>query len=180
MASMERFKNLTALLNYHFRLHEGMQVEDIYKLMHQSVFGPEHLDAAASENSIAEEMNNPDVRPVEPLLEPISVDSSAGRINLRVARHRRIAPALIAKAVRLSMDKFSRNHRELSRLCDEAGDSLKNVKEGFSREDFDTLTRMLDEKGFPPLHHSRSYRELNRPAYRVIMKVELRRLMQPS
>ena len=177
---MDRFKNLAKLLDYHFRIHEGIQLRDIYKLAHQSVFGPEHLDAAAFESAIKEEMHSPDVAFEEPLLESISVDASVCRINLRVARKRQIAPALIAEAVQVSAEQFSRSRDELARLWNDAGDSLKNLKKGFNAKDFRELTRMVEEKDFPPLHHSRSYHKLNRPAYRVLMKVELRRLMPPS
>jgi len=177
---MEQFKNLAELIDHHFRLHGDMQLRDIYKMMHQSVFGPEHLDAASCESAIKEEMHSADVAFEEPLLEPISVDASACRVNLRVARTRRLSPALVAEAVRLSVSGFSRSRDELSRLWNETGDVLERTRKEFRIEDFDELTRVLKEQGFPPLHHSGAYRERNRPAYRVLLREKLQRLMRPS
>jgi hypothetical protein len=174
---MDTFGNLVELITYHLHLHKGVELRDIYKLIHQSVFGPEHLGAGASERAILEESNSPGVEFEEPLLEPISVDASACRLNLRVARTRGIAPPSIAQALRRSAGKFSRSPDELDRLWEEVGNSLKGLSGGFGREDYEKLTRLVSEKDFPPLHHSGSYRKYNRPAYRVLVREEAGRLM---
>ncbi|UCD58102.1 MAG: hypothetical protein JSV16_03015, partial [Candidatus Hydrogenedentota bacterium] len=99
--------------------------------------------------------------------------------NLRPAGKRGFAPSLIAEAVRQSVEKFSRDTDALSHLwCDVKG-SLKNLPKQFSEEECERLTRLVREKGFPPLHHSHSYRKFNRPAYRVVIRQELERLMRP-
>jgi hypothetical protein len=178
MISMERFKNLAELINYHLDLHEGVELRDIYKLIHQSVFGPEHLDEGVSEDAIADEMDSAAGGIEEPLLEPISIDASACRINLRAAKRQGITPGIIADAMRQSMNEFSRDHAELVRSWAELGDFLTELHREFRRESFEELTRFAEEKGYPALHHSPSYRERNRPAYRVLMKRELERLMR--
>lgn len=178
-SAMDIFGNLVELINYHLRLHGGVELRDIYKLVHQSVFGPEHLGAMASERAILDEMRGPDAEFEESLLEPISVDARAGRLNLRVARKRGIAPARIAEGLRRSAGKFSRSADEMSRLWEEIGNSLEELSENFSREDYEELTRSVSEEGLPPLHHSKSYKEYNRPAYRVLTREEAERLTQP-
>lgn len=178
-SAMDTFGNLVELIAYHLHLHKGVELRDVYKLIHQSVFGPEHLGAAASERAILEEMRSPDVEFEELPLEPISVDASACRLNLRVARKREIAPARIAEALRRSAGKFSRSPDELGRLWEQVGNFLQGLLGGFSREDYEKLTCLVSEKGFPPLHHSSSYRKYNHPAYRVLMREEAERLMPP-
>ncbi len=174
--STERFNNLTDLLNYHLRVHRGIGLGDIYKLAHQSVFGPEHLGEAASEEAIFEEMHSPDIEFEEPLLEPISVGGGACRINLRVACKQGISPALIAEAMQRSMGKFSRSIDDFACLWAEVGDCLRNLQLEFGGEEYEELTRRMREKGFTPLHHSSLYRKYNWPAYRVLMKGEFERL----
>lgn len=176
---MDTFGNLVELIDYHLRLHRGVELRDIYKLVHQSVFGPEHLGPAASEQAILDEMQTPVVEFEEPLLEPISVDARACRLNLRVAGKQGIAPARIAEALKRSAGTFSRSPEELRRLWEQVGNSLKGLSGSFEREDYEKLTRLASEKGFPPLHHSDSYRRYNRPAYRVLTRQEAERLRPP-
>ncbi len=64
------------------RLHRGIQLTDIYKLAHQSIFGPEHLGEAAFEEAIVEEMHSPVVKVEEPLLEPIRQFEGSGHQEL--------------------------------------------------------------------------------------------------
>ncbi len=164
-----KFLSLTELINYHLRAHNGVELRDIYKLLHQSVFGPEHLGEGVSKESIAEEMDEADVGFEGPLLEPISVDGDACRINLRAAKRLGIAPVVIEKAIRESAPKFNGQTGKLSQLWSEVGSTLDELSTEFNGEDFEQLTGVLREKGFPPFHHSSSYRESNRPAYRVLM-----------
>jgi hypothetical protein len=172
-----KFDNLTQLLNYHIRIHEGFGLRDVYKLIHQSVFGPEHLGEGISEHSIEKEMEGLAIETKEPLLEPISVDATACRINLRAMKRRAISPTSVARAVRESAGKFSRDMDELLRLWREVGDSLNSLSCRFRDEDFEQMIRLLREKGYPPIHHSSSYREHNKPAYRVLLRSELESVM---
>ena len=164
-----KFQSLTELINYHLRVHDGVELRDIYKLLHQSIFGPEHLGEGVSKESIAEEMDEANAGLEEPLLEPISVDGDVCRVNLRAAKSLGIAPALIERAIRESATKFNGRTARLSQLWREVGTILDELSTKFNGEDFEQLTGVLREKGFPPFHHSSSYRESNRPAYRVLM-----------
>lgn len=180
MISMKKFHSLSDLINYHINRHRGFELDDAYKLLHQSVFGPEHLGEGVSEHTIAKEMDDAGIEPEERLLEPISMDITACRINLRAVKRLGVSPALVARAVKKSAAQFSRDRGELSRLWYEVGASLDELTGGFGREDFEELTQRLREKHYPPLHHSPSYRECNRPAYRVVLRGALELLMPDS
>ena len=175
--SVEQFDTLTQLINYHIRIHSGFELHDAYKLIHQSVFGPEHLGEGILADSIAGEMDTAGIESGESLLEPVSVDMGACRMNLRAAKRLEVVPAIIADAVRTSAGKFSRDPGEMSQLWHEVGDSLDDISGGFSRDDYEALTRLVQEKDYPPLHHSPSYRDRNRPAYRVVLRGEVELLM---
>ena len=178
MISNEWFADLTGLINYHLGIHDGVELRDVYKLLHQSVFGPEHLGEGMEAAAIEREMRGQAVEWEEPLLEPISVDGRACRVNLRVAARLGVAPSIIAEAVRSSA--FGRDRGELGRLWKKVGESLDALSKRFGEKDFERLTALVNEKGFPPFHHSSGYRELNRPAYRVILGRELERVMRDS
>jgi len=180
MISNKRFADLAGLINYHLGIHDGVELRDIYKLLHQSVFGPEHLGKGMEASAIEREMRGPAVEWEEPLLEPISVDGRACRVNLRVAARLGVAPSIIAEAVRSSASTFGRDRGELARLWKRVGESLDALSKRFGEKDFERLTALVNEKGFPPFHHSSGYRELNRPAYRVILGREMERVMRDS
>lgn len=179
MNPTERFGDLTELINYHLGLHDGVELRDIYKLLHQSVFGPGHLGEGASESAIAEEMQSAEgVGFEEPLIEPVSIDATACRINLRPARRQGISALVIAEAMSLSAEKFACDRDEMARLWRDAGKSMDAFIKEFAMEDFEELTALAKKEGFPALHHSSSYREINRPAYRVLIGRKLERLMR--
>ncbi len=161
------------LITFHLELHKGCRPPDIYKLLHQSVFGPEHLGRYLSESTIREEMKTPFFER-ESLVEPISVDGGACRINLRPAAQQGIAANVLATAVRQSTTTFDRDMKRFSRVWLEAERLLKRwPRKRFSEEEIERFSRMVEARKFPPLHHSDSYRKYNRPAYRVLARDEL-------
>jgi hypothetical protein len=88
-----------------------------------------------------------------------------------------IQSALVARAVRESAGRFSGDRGEVSRLWHEVGASLEHLAAAFSPEALSDLTQFLEDNEYPPMHHSTSYREYNRPAYRVLLRGELEMLM---
>jgi hypothetical protein len=177
--TIRQFNDLTELVNYHLDLHKDAELRDLYKLVHQSVFGPEHLGEGASENAIAEEMKGAeDVGFEEPLLEPISIDAGACRVNLSTAREQSIPASLLAEAMRSSAPIFAGDQSEFALRWRELGDCLEQLARKFDIQDYRKLTSAMAEKEFPPLHHSGPYREQNRPAYRVLKRDQLERLMR--
>jgi hypothetical protein len=173
------FGNLVDLVNYHLDMHKGIELRDIYKLIHQSVFGPEHLGEGASEDAIAEEMQSAGkVGFKEPLLVPISFDARACRVNLRAARDMHVPASLITEAMRASAKTFEGGRNAFALLWRELGGNLDRLSLEFDLDEYRKLTRTMADKEFPPLHHSDSYREQNKPAYRVLKRNQLERLMR--
>ena len=177
--AIRKFDNLTELVNYHLGLHKGIELRDIYKLLHQSVFGPEHLGEGSSESAIAEEMQSTeDVGFEESLFEPISIDAGACRVNLRAALGLDIPASLIAEAMRLSAKTFVGDQNAFALLWRELEENLGKLSAEFDVGNYRKLTLSMAEREFPPLHHSAPYRDQNRPAYRVLKRDELERLMR--
>jgi hypothetical protein len=157
-----------------------MELTDIYKLAHQSVFGPEHPGAYLLKDGIEKEMHSSEVVPNEPLLEPISLHGSSCRINLRAAAKRGITSATVAQAVQSSVDFFSRDQQEFEQLWRHAGAILHLLLKTFSSAEFEVLNAMVKKQRYPSLHHSPSYRLHNRPAYRVMIQNEFEKIRPPS
>lgn len=149
-----------------------MAAEDLYKLAHQSVFGPAHLipDREAAGRYLDQEAaaltpGPPD----EPLVEPIGTDPSLVRVNLRpfFARggsRNRLLDALVASA-----DTVQGDPRVMaSRLASAARELHARGREADADALADLVTRAA-AAGYPAGHHSVAYREAYRPAYRVVL-----------
>jgi hypothetical protein len=145
--------------------------EDVYKFVHQSVFGPAHFisDAQAARAYLEREVAG--LGPGsegEPLVEPLS--EVLVRVNLRpfVAAggdRERLLAALVESAATVRGDAGLMRSRlaAAARLLEELG-----------RRDDASRLRSLGEaaagQGFPALHHSERYTQAYRPAYRVVLR----------
>ena len=74
-----------SLLDSHFYRYPLMQVQDLYKLLHQAALGSEHavLDETGAQKWLESELATMGDGPDEPLLDPISPDGSIARLHLR-------------------------------------------------------------------------------------------------
>ncbi len=164
-------------LAQHLARHPLAAPEDVYKFVHQSVFGPAHFipDAEAAQAYLEREVAElGPCSPGEPLLEPLS--DTLVRVNLCpfVAaggdRHRLLAALLESAAtVQGEGELMRRRLGAAARLLVELG----------RREDASRLRSLGEDaaaRGYPALHHSERYTQAYRPAYRVV----LRRLLEPG
>jgi hypothetical protein len=164
----EEFRRILALQSKRYPL---MEVQDIYKLIHQTSMGSEHAvqDIDATREFLEREVKKLADGPEEPFQDIISPDGRIARINLR--------PFLASKG-RLSdlFDAFIRTAREfegsssrLKRLCSYSvrlsGDGTLALSPVAIRSFFD----QMEIQGFPAVHHSASYAAAYHPAYRVIL-----------
>src|SRR3954454_8185237 len=78
-------KFISQLLSSHLQRYPRMQLEDIYKLLHQAAMGPEHAvqDPALARARLLEEMQQLTSSPADPLVDPISPDGRLARVHLR-------------------------------------------------------------------------------------------------
>ncbi len=148
-----------------------MQPRDIYKLLYQAVRGPEHLIASpqAFTERLAEEWAALDPADDDPLREAIRPGGSLSRLNLRPY-----------KAQGGQLDGLVAACLETVRRPWGTQDELHKAWEGFvaacrdrswpgvSLEQVETFSAWLAGHGYPPVHHSERYRDLYRPAYRLV------------
>lgn len=175
-----RRKQTKAMLIEHFKKYPKLQLQDLFKFLHQSSFGCEHLlaDASAAVEYIRKEASACRARQGEnPLLadgvyqgenlEPL--DGDFCRVHLDVVKAGLSAETL-GKLFFLSA-KPVENGREL--LEEKLSVLLKLISEGnlpFSLAEAEREIEKWRNEGFPARHHSEMFREHYTPAYRVIKK----------
>ncbi len=159
------------LVKEHLLYRPAMEPIDLYKLLYQGVRGPEHIltDPEAFKERLVEEWDGLDPANGDPLWESIRPDGSLLRLNLRPfkaagGRLDELATGCLEAGrcswgtpaeLKLTWDLMTTAIRE---------DSLS----GLVLADIVAFTAWLEEKVFPPVHHSERYRKLYRPAYRLV------------
>jgi hypothetical protein len=163
-----------------------MSPRDMYKLLYQGVRGPEHIITSpqAFTEHLAEEWDELDIAKGDPLWESIRPDCSLLRLNLRPFKALGGDRDELAAACLETGRRSWGTQAELLLAWDHLITACKqNLWPGPSLNEVVAFTSWLEEKGFPPVHHSERYRGLYRPAYRLVaadlMLLEQQGWMQP-
>jgi hypothetical protein len=159
-----------AVLATHYRTHRALAPQDIYKLIYQRVFGPEHSVehmAMAQERLYLEILQLPDGPSSLPLLEPLS--PVLCRINLQPFRQRGGSVDVLWKCFRRTVREFRPGALE----------GLQRVwrlflatpwARRYAPEFLEQFWQGMATRNFPPVHHSRAYAKANNPHYRVVLR----------
>ena len=152
----------------HAARHPRAEATDLYKFIHQSLYGPAHLipSPEAARRYLDEELATLGTAlPGEPLFEPLG--DGLARLNLRPWRAAggdptQLVQALVATANGVKGDAATMKAR-LKRACillERTGDGrAKAMKE---------LGEAMEAKAFPVVHHSETFIRSYSPAYRVV------------
>ncbi len=160
------------LVNGHLNLRPRMEVQDIYKLLFQSVMGLGHIlhDHGAAYQYLLDELATLDpTAPDDVLVEDISLGNDMVRVNLRPFRQQNLDPQQLFAAM---LATESRHHVDAEKLRDVWESLLALAAEGavsVDKKSLAALDTMVREQGYPVLHHSVGYGRLYQPAYRVIL-----------
>lgn len=160
----EENKRTRDLIVNHLKSHPKSEAEDLFKFIFQSSFGCEHLvtDEASALEYIKREYENLSIQNGA-ILEKLDGDYS--RVNLTAVKEG-LSPETLAKLF------------VLSAVTEEQGKALVEKKTEVLRKlvlsgelhiaDFESKLAAWKAAGYPALHHSNTYRNEYRPAYRVI------------
>ena len=162
---------LSDILDWHFRRYPLLQARDIYKLVHQGVFGPGHLvdDEQRARQALVAELAEVAVRccvqTVE-RLEPLDPEGRLIRVNLETLRRVPDAADRVLGVLVATARSFAGDASIMARRLDEALEwCVREIPEQSG------ILAQMDEPqpdGFPALHHSLVYRTAYRPSYRVL------------
>ena len=159
------------LVEYHQSLKDSLQVQDVYKLIYQASFGPEHLmaDSVEMERYLLEELASPDTvaRRGEDLIERISIQGQMVRVNLRpysrLAKSQGLLVSVIMESARQTLPDTLMFYRQWNEFCALVQYGLLD----FSSSDLERWDAQVQRGEIPAVHHSPQYRRSNSPAYRV-------------
>jgi hypothetical protein len=170
---------IEALLMEHFGRRPLMRATDVYKLLYQGVFGVGHILSKGARKRLEEEAESLSIddHPAEPLIEKVSVDGSVVRVNLRPYLRRGFPLDRLYEAMeetskdRGSPEKFLFAWSVFHELASSGAIEVDG-------EELDSLQMELQEEGPRPHHHSEPYRDAYYPAYRVVKRGALERIIR--
>ena len=158
---MKEFERIVA---EQLTLHPSMQPRDLCKLCYQAAHGGEHLlkDVAAARQYLQEEFAAVAAKGTLPLIEPIS--ARFARVNIAPWKAEgRDVEELFALFINGKAEED-----DIEEYLDVA--ALIWEQSGREKAELADFLAKYREAGCPSLHHSQSYREQERPAYRVIAR----------
>jgi hypothetical protein len=158
------------LLTSHLERYPAMQLDDVYKLLHQAALGPGHAvkDAAAAHAWLEKEAAELGTGPVEPEMDIISPDGKLARVHLRSWLAAGKSLDELHRAFVETANSYPPSREKLGKFCACLGDLAAAGGIPFTRQDVVAYFDRIAQSSYPVVHHSRTYRDAYKPAYRVV------------
>ncbi len=169
---MESCEKTRALLTGHFKKYPLLELRDLFKYLYQSAFGCEHMAPSpetAAEYIRRENDATSDISDNEPPKEALidRLDGGFSRVHL-VCLKLGIDAETLGRFFCLSAGAQTNGKDELEKKLSVAREMISDGTLPFSLADFDREMSAWRDLGYPPIHHSDTFRKKYRPAYRVI------------
>jgi len=154
-----------AVLRNHFARYPSMQIQDVYKLIHQAVLGSEHAisNPEDARKWMEHELAELGAGPEEPIRDLISGDGQILRVHLRSFVAQGGNPELLLNAFIHTANEYRGDVQTLK--------SYWNIAVGMSlylAADMEEFIQSMQAQDYPAVHHSHEYESFYRPAYRVV------------
>lgn len=170
---MSRSDDLLRLVQWHLARRRDVQIQDVYKLLYQGVYGAEHilLNMDRARIFLEEEWGRTVPNAAEVLTEPVSLQGDIIRVNISRCRAEGLSCGDLWLVFQRS-NKQVGNVDDLQNIWHEFGEFCTMALLPFNHEAVVNFGRQVRQDGFPARHHSEAYRQANHPAYRVVSKRE--------
>ena len=159
-----------AVLAAHFEAYPAFDPQDVYKLIYQRVFGPEHLIddvRAAKERLYLEVIRLPETPSPTPLLDPLS--PLLCRVNLQPYIRKGGSIEVLWRLFRQTASDFQPGTLvDLERHWRRFRNTAWAAR--YAPEVLEQFWQRMATANFSPVHHSRSYAEAHAPHYRVVLR----------
>lgn len=167
-------KFVNQLLSGHLARYPAMQLEDVYKLLHQAALGPGHAvkDAVEARRRLQAEAASLDAGPAEPTRDVISPDGKLARIHLRSFMAGGGDLARLGDAFVETANAWPASTEKLAKFCGCLADLASAGGIPFRREEVVDWFDGIAQAGYPAVRHSAAFSAAHKPAYRVV-NVEL-------
>lgn len=171
MDAIER-ESLLQIIRKQVALYPKFEVQDLYKLCYQITQGGIHYihEIASARNDLAAEwrgLSEPFFN--EPLIEQIDPQQKFIRVNLRPFKEEGGTPEQILRLFERSLKSFRPDETRLSLYWNAVMDMVDTVEVSFTKKALHEFWEAMKENGFPPVRHSKAYRKLYQPAYRLVL-----------
>jgi len=152
--------------------YPAMEIQDIYKFLHQAAMGSEHAvkDTSAVRRWMENEIASLDWNHSEEMIDTLSSDGQILRVNLRPYLKAGHDPKKLLNAFVKTANEFKGDKSILESYITVVLEMIDKGEVNFSMEDAQIFFSELKQKGYPAVHHSKKYAELYSPAYRVVAK----------
>lgn len=163
---MDKYEKTRNLLTMHCQKYPRLQIQDVFKFLHQSSFGCEHL--VTNLNSAIDYIDNESSRcdlNSNNLIDEL--DGEYSRVHLAFLRYG-LSTETFGKLFFHSAKKEPDGMAKLEEKIQVIADLVKENKLPFSFAEFETKIQEWKTKDFSAVHHSNEFRENYNPAYRVI------------
>ena len=163
-------KFVNQLLSQHIARYPRMQLDDIYKLLHQAALGPGHAvrDAAAARAWLEKEAAELGDGPVEPEKDIISPDGRLARVHLRSWLAKGGDLDDLNRAFVETANSYPPSRERLGKFCGCLGDLAAAGGIPFVQQDVLAYFDRIAQASYPVVHHSKTYTDAYKPAYRVV------------
>lgn len=158
---------IETVLRSHFSRYPEMRVEDVYKLLHQGVMGSEHAvsNPESARNWLIRELAEMGAGPDEPLVDPLSPGGEIMRVHLRPFVAARHDPDELLEVFIRTANEYHGDIHVLEGFWQTASGLAR-----FPAAEMEDFFRSMKENKYPAVHHSPTYEQLYRPAYRVVAR----------
>jgi len=163
---------LRDILLDHAGRYPAMQMQDVYKLLHQAALGSGHAvrDEQAARDWLERELVEMGDGSDEPLLDPISPSGQIVRVHLRPYLRAGRKPEALLHAFVRTANEFRGSKGKLKQY---GASTARMATKGwlpFARREVELFFAEIEKLGFPAVQHSETYKRAYRPAYRVVAR----------
>jgi len=159
--------SIETVLRNHFFRYPAMQIQDVYKLIHQAALGSEHAisNVEGVRKWLEQEIVEMGQGPADPLIDPISADGQIARVHLRPFVEQGGNTDMLLRAFAYTASAFHGDTQVLENYW-----QIALATEHFSYAEMNIFFQSMRTQNYPGVHHSAEYKQLYRPAYRVVVK----------
>jgi len=169
----EAVEIVSEALEVHLERHPESEASDVYKFLHQAIYGPGHAipDRSAAARYLSRELAGlgPPLTG-ELLCEELGGEPAQVRVNLRPFHVAGGDEDALLDAFVAAVSEVQGDRERMEKAIAQAITLLTAAGREDLATDLRSASEELASKGYPAIHHSERYREAYAPAYRVVTR----------
>ena len=171
--------DIVKLIKQHQHSKLNLEIQDVYKMIYQSVFGVAHIlgNQFRAKRYLEQELNLIEPSADEELIENISVTGDVVRLNLRPFKFQNGNSTVLFHGMQRSAREIKGSQEQFLRLWDQFKNAVLEGKLNFDKKALLEFDRKILSSDYQVMHHSKRYKNANRPAYRILTKQHAEKLL---